>query len=116
MKSPEEIIEFRINKQLDPERSQLRRVLEAQFAYERMSAARSMLVHLLAFVGVVIWLEGIWPDLLPEEVRFFTFILCGSFLFLTIWVALEEYALRRKLTRYQARKEGVSLHKIDESV
>jgi hypothetical protein len=105
MKCSEEILEVRINKQLDPDRSQLRHLL---VDYQRMSTARYMLVHLLAFVGVVIWLEAISPDLLPKEARFFTFILWGSFLFLTLWVAVEEYVLWRKITGYMVRKGGVS--------
>jgi hypothetical protein len=67
-----------------------------------------MLVHLLAFVGVVIWVEAIEPDLLPREVRLFTFILWGSFLFLTIWVAIEEYILWRRCSDHSTRKGGVS--------
>ena len=106
-------MEVRFNKQLDPDRSRLRRILEVQVAYERMSAARSMLVHLLAFVGVVIWLEAISPDLLPQEARVFTFILWGSFLFLTLWVAVEEYVLWRKLTGYLTPKGGVSSKKTE---
>ena len=108
-------MEVRSKKQLDPDRSQLRSFLEAQFAYERMTTARSMLAHLLAIVGVIIWVEAIWPDLLPEEPRVFTFILWGSLLFLALWVALEEYVLWRRLARYLARKGGVSLHKTEDS-
>jgi len=108
MKCSEEILEVRSKKQLDPDRSQLRSFLEAQFAYERMSTARSMLAHLLAIVGVIIWVEAIWPDLLPEEPRVFTFILWGTLLFLALWVALEEFVLWRKLARYLAQKGGVS--------
>jgi hypothetical protein len=66
MKRSEEILQVRTNKQLDPDRSQLRRVLEARFVYERMSAARPMFAHLLAIVGVLIGLQAIWPDLLSE--------------------------------------------------
>jgi hypothetical protein len=114
MKCAEETLEVRINKQRDPDRSHLRRVLEAQFAYERMSTARSMLAHLLAIVGAVIWIQAIWPDLLPEEARFFTLLFWGSILFVTLWVAVEEYVWRRKLNRYLAQKGGVSLHRIEE--
>jgi hypothetical protein len=115
MKPSEEILEISIDKQLDPDRSQLRRVLETQFRYDRLSTARSTLAHLLAMVGVLIWLEAIWPDLLPEEARFFTFVFWGSLLFVTLWAAAEEYVLWRKLTNYLARKGGVSSHKTEES-
>jgi hypothetical protein len=106
MKCGKDILGIGIDKQLDPDRSQLRRVLETQFAYERMSAARSMLVHLLAFLGVVVWVTAISPDLFPKEARLFTVILWGSFLFLTIWVAVEEYLLSRKLTRLSDAERG----------
>jgi hypothetical protein len=75
MKCGKDILGIGIDKQLDPDRSQLRRVLETQFAYERMSAARSTLVHLLAFLGVAVWVAAISPDLLPNEARLFTLVL-----------------------------------------
>ena len=109
------ILQFTIDKAADPDRSQLRTVLEAQFAYERMSAARSMLAHLLAIVGVLIWLEAIWPDFLSEQARFFILVFWGGILFVVLWVAVEEYVLWRKLKSYLARKGGVSLHKTEES-
>jgi hypothetical protein len=115
MKCSEEILEVRINQQVDPDRSQLRNVLEAQFACERMSSARSMLAHLLAIAGVIIWLEAIWPGLVPEETRFLILVLWGSLLFVTLWVAVEEFVLWHKLTGYLARKGGVSLQKTEES-
>jgi hypothetical protein len=74
-----------------------------------------MLVHLLAAVGVVIWLEAMSPDFLSKEARLSTFILWGSFLFLTLWVAVEEYVLWRKIRGYLTRKGGGSLTKIQES-
>jgi len=109
------MLEVACKRRLEPDRSQLRRVLDAQVVYERMRATRFMLVHLLAFVGVVVWILAISPDLLPQRARHFTFILWGSFLFLTISVVVEEYVLWRKLSRYLARKGGVSLHKMQES-
>jgi hypothetical protein len=115
MKSPKKILEVKINKGLDHDGSHLRRGLESQSAYERMHAARYMLVHLLAFVGVVIWVEAIEPDLLPRELRLFTFILWGSFLFLTIWVAIEEYVLWRRFSAHSRGKEEYRRRKLDNS-
>ena len=101
-----------INNQLaPPDGSRLDRAL---VDYERMRTARSMLVHLLAVVGVVIWLEAMSPDFLSKEVRLSTFILWGSFLFLTLWVAVEEYVLWRKITGYLTRKGGGSSTKTQE--
>jgi hypothetical protein len=115
MKSVEKLVEIGLNKDLDPDGSQLRHVLEIQSAYERMHGARYMLVHLLAFVGVVIWVEAIEPDLLPRELRLFTFILWGSFLFLTIWVAIEEYVLWRRFSAHSRGKEEYRRRKLDNS-
>ena len=66
--------------QLDPDRSQLRSFLEAQFAYEKsITTARSLLAHLLAIVGVVIWVEAIWAGLaFPEEPRVSYFYTLGQ--------------------------------------
>jgi hypothetical protein len=108
MKLPKGIPEVEMKKEVDSYGSQSRRVLDIQLAYERMHDARYMLVHLLAFVGVVIWIEAIEPDLLPREVRLFTLILWGSFLFLTIWVAIEEFVLWRRFSAYSTRRGGVS--------
>jgi hypothetical protein len=83
-------------------------MLETHIAYERMSAARSILVHLLAFMGVIIWVEAISPDLLPSEGRLFTIIIWGSFLFVAVWVAVEEYFLWRKLTELARKGEASS--------
>jgi hypothetical protein len=87
----------------------LRSVLEVEFVYERMGAARSLFFHLLAIVGVLIWLEAIWPDLLPSDVRLFIIILWGTILFVALWAAVEEYFSRRRLKRYLASKKGVTL-------
>jgi hypothetical protein len=68
----------------------------------------------LAIIGMLIWIQAIWPDLIPEEARFFILVLWGSILFVTVWVAVEEHVWRRKLSRYWGQKGGVSLHRIEE--
>jgi hypothetical protein len=100
---------FTIDKTLDPDGERLRSVLVAQFAYERMRAARSWFTPLLALVGVIIWLEAIWPDLIPADIRFFTLAVFGGILFLSIRAAIEEVVSRRRLKRYIASKKGVTL-------
>ena len=82
----------------DPDRSKLRAVLEAQFAYERMATARSWFAHLLAVLGVVLWLEAIWPAFLPPGIRFFALTLFGGVLFLTLPTAIAEFVSQRKLS------------------
>ena len=97
---------FTIDKTRDPDGETLRSVLAAQFAYERMRAARSWFTHLLAIVGVIIWVEAIWPDLMPADIRFFTLAVFGGILFLSIRAAIEEVVSRRRLKHYiAARKE-----------
>jgi hypothetical protein len=83
--------------------------LESQFAYERMSAARSWFAHLLAVLGFVIWLEAIWPDLISSEVRFFALALFAAVLFLTIRAAIAEFLSRRRLKRCLKAKRGFAL-------
>ena len=108
------ILEFKTDRNVDPHRSNLRGVLETQFSYERMSAARSLFVHLLAIVGGVIWLQAIWPTLLSEEVRLFILVLWAALLFSAILAAVEEHVSRRKLKHLLAAKKGVMLTKGDE--
>ena len=100
---------FTIDKTRDPDGETLRSVLSAQFAYERMKAARSWFSHLLAVTGVVIWLQAIWPDLFPADMRFFTLAVFGGILFLVIRAAIEEVVSGRRLKRYIVSKKGVTL-------
>jgi hypothetical protein len=72
-----------------------------------MSTARSWFVHLLAIVGVVIWLEEIWPDMLPPDIRFFTLAIFGGILFLALRVVIEELTWRVRLKRCLRANEGV---------
>jgi hypothetical protein len=108
------MIQFSVDKNSDPDRSKLRGILEAQFTYERMVAARSCCVHLLAVTGVVIWLEVIWPDLLPSDIQFFSLTVFGGILFLVLRAAIEEVISRRKLKRLLAAKEEVAIKDTDE--
>jgi hypothetical protein len=103
------MIQFSIDKNSDPDRSKLRGILEAQFTYERMVAARSCCVHLLAVTGVVIWLEAIWPDLLSPDIRFFALAVFGGILFLALRVVIEEVVWRVRLKRCLKVNEGVKV-------
>jgi hypothetical protein len=101
------MLEIRVDKKSDP--SRLRRILELQLEYERMHSARHMLVHLLAFLGIIVWVEALAPEMLPRELRLFTFVLWGSFFFLTLWISVEEFFLWRRIANYQ--KGGLVLRK-----
>lgn len=84
----------------------MRRVLEAQFAYERMREARSWFAHLLALLGVIIWLEAIWSNLLSSDIRFYTISVFGGVFFLTVHAAIAEIVWRRKLKSCLAARRG----------
>ena len=99
-----DILEIKFDRDSDPDGSGLRRVLELELKNERMHAARQMLVHILAVLGAVLWIEALVPELLPRELLLFTVVLWGSFFFLTVWIAIEEYHSRRKLSRLAVRK------------
>jgi len=68
------MLRFTFNRKLDPDGSKLRKLLEAQFTYEQLSSFRSFYVHLLAIAAVPMWLELVWPTLLPSELRLFVVI------------------------------------------
>jgi hypothetical protein len=108
------MLQFTIDRDADPDRSKLSGTLEAQFAYERMHAARSWFAHLLAVLGVVIWLEAIWPDLLSSDIRVFTLAMFGAVLFLVARVALAEFVSHRKPMRWLAAQRGFALRKPEE--
>ena len=61
-----------------------------------MRTARSWFAHLLAALGVVIWLQAIWPDGL-SDIRFFLLALYAGVLFLTVRAAIAEFFSHRKL-------------------
>ena len=95
---------FTIDESRDPDGETLRSA-RAQFAYKRMGAARSWITR-FAIMAVIIWLEAIWPDLLPSDIRVFALAVFAGILFLSIQAAIEEVVSRRRLKRYTAsRKE-----------
>jgi hypothetical protein len=104
------IMHITINRDLDPDGSKLRALLEAQYTYERMSAARSFLVHLLAMASMPVWLGASWPALLLAQVRAFALALWVGLFFIAILVGVQEWTWHRRLARYlseyQARQRG----------
>ena len=100
-----------IDRERDPDRSKLRVLLETHEAYERMSAARSLAVHLLAVVGVMVWLGASWPMLLPGQGKAFVLALWGALLCVGILAGMKEWIwyrrLERRLAEYQpTRREA----------
>ncbi len=100
------ILKFTLDANSHADRSKVRRLLEAQIAYEQMSAARSRFVHLLAVVGAFVWIQVIWPDFVGAQVRLVIVALWGSLLALAVWAAIGEYFCRCKLDRCIADKEN----------
>ncbi len=100
---------FTIDESRDPHGE---RSARAQFAYKRMGAARSWITR-FAIMAVIIWLEAIWPDLLPSDIRFFALAVFAGILFLSIQAAIEEVVSRRRLKRHIASKKGVTLKDTD---
>ena len=99
-------MEIAFNRERDPDGSKLRKFLEACSEYERMSAARSFSVHLLAIVSVFVWLEAGWPSLLPMDVQIFALGLWGMFFCLALWMGIEEWIWRRRREDYFAQCHG----------
>jgi hypothetical protein len=103
-------VQFTINRDLDPDGASLRPLLEAHFRYERLHAAKSRYLHLLAIVGFWVWLGAIWPSLLPAPVENFVLMLWGVLLLIAAWASVEAWAWHRKMTHYlsqhQAKHKG----------
>jgi hypothetical protein len=95
------VLEVHTLKNRDPDNLKLRSLLEAQMACERMDAARSLIAHLLAISGAILWLEAIWPGLIGAELRFFAVATFGANLILALGVVLEGilWRVRRKRCR-----------------
>ena len=94
------MLQFTFNRKLDPDGSNLHKLLEAQITYEQTSAFRSLYFHLLAILAVPIWLEVVWPDLFLSEIRLVIVVLWGALISLASWAAIQEYLSRRALNHH----------------
>ncbi|HEY2922459.1 MAG TPA: hypothetical protein VGK77_26050 [Candidatus Binatia bacterium] len=100
------MLQFNINRDRDPHGASLRRLLEAHVTYERMSAAKKFCLHLLAVVGVVVWLGAMWPALLPPRLLESAFALWGAVLFFAVLAGVEEWLWHRKVARYRSEHQA----------
>jgi hypothetical protein len=102
-------MEIRFDRELDPDGTKLRTFLEAHETYERLGAARSFFVHLLALVGVIIWLDAQWPDVLPRQVYESAFGLWDVFFCIAFSTSIGEWIWYRRqrccLTHYDEKKK-----------
>lgn len=99
-------MEIPFNRNRDSDGPKLRRLLEACYEYERMSAARSFSVHLLAIVSIFVWLGAGWPSLLSTEVQIAALGLWGMFFCLALWMGMEEWLWCRRRESYLAQCRG----------
>jgi len=100
------MLQFTTSKGLERDRSKLRALLEAHYAYDRMSAARSVSVHLLALVSVFVWLAACWPSLFSAQAQAFAVELWGVFLFIALLAGTEEWRWHCRRARYLAEYQA----------
>ncbi len=100
------MLQFTINRHADPKGASLRRLLEAHVRYERVSAAKSFSLHLLAIVSAVVWLGEMWPSLLPSQLRAAALALWGVLLLFATCASVEEWAWRRRVARYRSEHQA----------
>jgi Na+/H+ antiporter NhaD/arsenite permease-like protein len=100
------MLQFTLNSERDPYDASLRKLLEAHVKYERMSAARSFSLHLLAIVSAVVWLGVVWPSLLPSQVRAVALALWAVLLLFAVCAGAEEWAWHRKVARYRSEHQA----------
>jgi hypothetical protein len=93
------MFQFRFDSKLDPDGSKLRALLKAQIAHEHLSGFRSLYIHLMAIAALPLWLQAIWPNLFPAEIRLLILALWGGLFSLSSWAVLMEYLARRELDR-----------------
>jgi polyferredoxin len=98
------MLQFTVHQELDPDSGSLRRLLEAHLTYARMSAAKSLFLHLLAVVSVAVWFGAMWPGVLPLRVLDSALALWVSLLFFAMLTSIEEWLWRRKVTRYRSER------------
>ena len=93
-----------------PGRRTLCSLLAATVVHERLHAARVFFVHVLAVIGGGVWLELVWPTLLPESLRVpIPALWRASCIVVLIAVALEWTWYRRwvrRLMEYQVSRRG----------
>jgi hypothetical protein len=96
------MLQFTVQKDLDPNSASLRRLLEAHLTYVKMSAAKSFFLHLLAVVSVAVWIAAMWPGVLPLQVLDSALALWVVLLFFAVLTSVEEWLWHRKVARYRS--------------
>ena len=93
-----------MDKNRDPRDGSLRRLLEAHVVYEQMSAAKKVFLHLLAIVGLLVWVGAMWPSLFSSQLLDSVLAVWISLLFFAVVATVEEWLWQRKVARYREQQ------------
>jgi hypothetical protein len=102
------MLQFTVDPAREPDGASLRRLLEAHVVCERMASAKRASLHLLAVVGIVVWLGAAWPSLISAQLLDAALALWALLLFLAILATVEEWLWQRKVARYRAEQQRKS--------
>jgi hypothetical protein len=102
------MLEFTVR--ADDSEHSMRRLLEAHRAYEHSRTARSVAVHGLALVSVVVWLGACWPGLLAADTQTCANQLWGVVFFAVLVTGVREWQWYRRLRRAMAERRDAKLH------
>ena|SRR5689334_980321 len=82
----------------------LRNLLEAHVVRERMAAAKTNALHLMAALSALVWLGAKWPGLLPTRVLDAALAVWAAFFFVALVAALEEWLWYKKAEQYHQQQ------------
>ncbi|HEY1374868.1 MAG TPA: hypothetical protein VGH50_20515 [Candidatus Binatia bacterium] len=85
----------------------VRRLLEAHRRYARMSGAKTFALHLLALVGLALWIGAMWPAVLPGPVLDDALAVWIAVLGFAVLTSIEEWLWRRRVAQYQFDRRAV---------
>jgi hypothetical protein len=102
------MLQFTLNRKLDPDGAKFRALLKAQITYEQLGGFRSLYVDLTAAAALPLWPQAFWPDLLPPEIQLIQLALWRGRFSLASGAAVMEYLARRKLAQRLAANNGES--------
>ena len=83
----------------------VRRLLQAHQRYARMSGAKTFALHLLAIVGVALWIGAMWPAVLPPPVLDDALALWVALLVFAALAGVEEWLWRRRVAQFQRDRD-----------
>jgi hypothetical protein len=92
---------------IDPDQTDstaVRKMLDAHVVRERMASAKSVSLHLMAALSVIVWLGAKWPGLMPTRLLDAALAVWAAFFFVCLVAALEEWLWYKKAERYQQQQ------------